>query len=621
MTYLITLRLTIIIVKHESIYYDNMTLTIIKLLKNYVVSQVKLKKKIKYFGYVFRITHVPRLEDWSVMPVRIGFMLQPHGFFNCSPAMDVPPSPGACESDVKEGHVKESIATKSEEVIRTCRSMGKAIIVATNMLESMIVHPTPTRAEVSELLLFPLKAVNVMHTVSLRTESSLMSGGTLSSLNQAFQGVCPIYMEFSDASEKTFTDALSLLKPLICKTDSFAKMDKLKFLQLKYVKLMGSNKNFPKLRWLCWHGCYFTKIPSSLLMSALVAIDMSYGNLKTFEPLMVLNSLKILNLKESCKLVSINKLSWLPNLENLILWNYSSLNHVCESIGGLESLVLLDFTRSNINLLKRLKTLCIGGGIPKQSLFSLPDSLKFLFLNNCDLGNNNDVPLVFSGQPLFYMNLGNNMFKKLPSNINLKTLRVLKLTFCPNIKSLLSLPSTLEELYTYWCFSLKEITFESHHFILRKFMYQGCSKVFEVQGLFKLVSVAELDEAELGHMKWIKTYKDCRGDLVSDEISRDRIWHTLMLNVVLLGLIGTRLLCKLVMLSLKCVEAAVQVNRNFTNPFSIDLMCLLHCGILELDELTTNLDVPNAESLVAALVRDIPNAKRDDYRLGQGVSS
>ncbi|KAL7602971.1 diamine oxidase [copper-containing] 1, peroxisomal [Lactuca sativa] len=64
--------------------------------------------------YVFGITHVPRLEDWPVMPVeRIGFMLQPHGFFNCSPAVDVPPSPGACESDVKESHVKETIATKS----------------------------------------------------------------------------------------------------------------------------------------------------------------------------------------------------------------------------------------------------------------------------------------------------------------------------------------------------------------------------------------------------------------------------------------------------------------------------------------------------------------------------
>ncbi|GAV78914.1 LOW QUALITY PROTEIN: Cu_amine_oxid domain-containing protein/Cu_amine_oxidN2 domain-containing protein/Cu_amine_oxidN3 domain-containing protein [Cephalotus follicularis] len=43
--------------------------------------------------YVFGITHIPRLEDWPVMPVdRIGFMLMPHGFFNCSPAVDVPPS-------------------------------------------------------------------------------------------------------------------------------------------------------------------------------------------------------------------------------------------------------------------------------------------------------------------------------------------------------------------------------------------------------------------------------------------------------------------------------------------------------------------------------------------------
>ncbi|MED6180700.1 hypothetical protein PIB30_012576 [Stylosanthes scabra] len=43
--------------------------------------------------YVFGVTHIPRLEDWPVMPVeRIGFMLMPHGFFNCSPAVDVPPS-------------------------------------------------------------------------------------------------------------------------------------------------------------------------------------------------------------------------------------------------------------------------------------------------------------------------------------------------------------------------------------------------------------------------------------------------------------------------------------------------------------------------------------------------
>ncbi|KAI3933705.1 hypothetical protein MKW92_052571 [Papaver armeniacum] len=50
--------------------------------------------------YVFGITHIPRLEDWPVMPVEhIGFTLVPHGFFNCSPAVDVPPS--TSELDVK----------------------------------------------------------------------------------------------------------------------------------------------------------------------------------------------------------------------------------------------------------------------------------------------------------------------------------------------------------------------------------------------------------------------------------------------------------------------------------------------------------------------------------------
>lgn len=51
--------------------------------------------------YVFGLTHIPRLEDWPVMPVEhLGFMLMPHGFFNCSPAVDVPPN--THESDSKE---------------------------------------------------------------------------------------------------------------------------------------------------------------------------------------------------------------------------------------------------------------------------------------------------------------------------------------------------------------------------------------------------------------------------------------------------------------------------------------------------------------------------------------
>ncbi|KAH9773074.1 Amine oxidase [Citrus sinensis] len=56
--------------------------------------------------YVFGVTHIPRLEDWPVMPVdRIGFMLMPHGFFNCSPAVDVPPNES--DLDLKDTAIAE----------------------------------------------------------------------------------------------------------------------------------------------------------------------------------------------------------------------------------------------------------------------------------------------------------------------------------------------------------------------------------------------------------------------------------------------------------------------------------------------------------------------------------
>jgi primary-amine oxidase len=44
--------------------------------------------------YTFGISHIPRPEDWPVMPVTpVGFMLKPDGFFDRNSAMDLPPSP------------------------------------------------------------------------------------------------------------------------------------------------------------------------------------------------------------------------------------------------------------------------------------------------------------------------------------------------------------------------------------------------------------------------------------------------------------------------------------------------------------------------------------------------
>ncbi|XP_042025079.1 pyruvate kinase isozyme G, chloroplastic-like isoform X1 [Salvia splendens] len=193
----------------------------------------------------------------------------------------------------------EEVPLLQEEIIRRCRNMQKPVIVATNMLESMIDHPTPTRAEVSDIAIavregadaimlsgetahgkFPLKAVKVMHTVALRTESSLpftsslLSGAAAYKIHMSdrfalhatemanslgtpiivftrtgsmaialshyrpsstifaftnvgrvkqrlslYHGAMPIYMEFTDDIEETFSQALKLLlkKGLVAK--------------------------------------------------------------------------------------------------------------------------------------------------------------------------------------------------------------------------------------------------------------------------------------------------------------------------------------------------------------------------------------------------------------------
>ncbi|KAG2285101.1 hypothetical protein Bca52824_044705 [Brassica carinata] len=82
-------------------------------LATWVKQNRSLEESDVVLWYVFGIIHVPRLEDWPVMPVEhIGFTLMPHGFFNCSPAVDVPPNP-ACELETKDSEVKEVLSEKA----------------------------------------------------------------------------------------------------------------------------------------------------------------------------------------------------------------------------------------------------------------------------------------------------------------------------------------------------------------------------------------------------------------------------------------------------------------------------------------------------------------------------
>ncbi|MCK5018738.1 MAG: hypothetical protein KAS32_16875, partial [Candidatus Peribacteraceae bacterium] len=62
----------------------------------------------------------------------------------------------------------EYLPSIQDEIVTKCRDAGKPVIVATHMLESMIEHPIPTRAEVTD----------VAHAAMERTDATMLSGET-----------------------------------------------------------------------------------------------------------------------------------------------------------------------------------------------------------------------------------------------------------------------------------------------------------------------------------------------------------------------------------------------------------------------------------------------------------
>jgi len=121
---------------------------------------------------------------------------KPEGYDNIDAILDVSDGVMVARGDLGVEISLEKVPRIQKSIIRRARRKGRFVITATQMLESMIENPTPTRAEVSDVFnaiydgtdavmlsaetsvgKYPVEAVKMMTRIAAESEDSIRRKG------------------------------------------------------------------------------------------------------------------------------------------------------------------------------------------------------------------------------------------------------------------------------------------------------------------------------------------------------------------------------------------------------------------------------------------------------------
>jgi pyruvate kinase len=144
----------------------------------------------------------------------------------------------------------EEVPSIQKQIIRVCRTQGKPVIVATQMLDSMVSNPTPTRAEASDVATAVYDGVDGV-MLSAESASGMFPIETVSMMSRIIEKVeCdPYYRKTINSQhpipESTSSDAITVAARAIAETVSLKAIVTLTTLGITTLRAARERPNAP----------------------------------------------------------------------------------------------------------------------------------------------------------------------------------------------------------------------------------------------------------------------------------------------------------------------------------------------------------------------------------------